>query len=83
MDSKMECMRSFIERDRLVDGCWTSYVSSLDRSVLKKKKYLEETPVSPAAAPPQVPPAEAIPPPRPRPISTFAEKLKGALGGGA
>ncbi len=43
MDSKMECMRSFIERDRLVDGCWTTYVSSLDRSVLKKRKFLEET----------------------------------------
>jgi 3'-5' exoribonuclease len=42
MDSKMECMRSFIERDRLVDGCWTTYVSSLDRSVLKKRKFLEE-----------------------------------------
>ena len=43
MDSKMECMRSFIERDRLVDGCWTTYVSSLDRSVLKKRKFLEES----------------------------------------
>jgi 3'-5' exoribonuclease len=42
MDSKMECMRSFIERDRLLDGCWTTYVSSLDRSVLKKRKFLEE-----------------------------------------
>ena len=41
MDSKMECMRAFIEKDRLVDGCWTSYVSSLDRSVLKKRKYLD------------------------------------------
>ena len=42
MDSKMECMRSFIERDRLVEGCWTAYVSSLDRSVLKKGKFLQD-----------------------------------------
>jgi len=56
MDSKMECMRSFIERDRLVDGCWTTYVSSLDRSVLKKRKFLEDrlevTPEPPVAVPP-------------------------------
>jgi 3'-5' exoribonuclease len=83
MDSKMECMRSFIEKDRLVDGCWTSYISSLDRSVLKKKKYLEETPEPAPAATPQQPQAAAQPPQPPyvRPVSAFAEKLKGALGG--
>jgi 3'-5' exoribonuclease len=96
MDSKMECMRAFIEKDRLVDGCWTSYVSSLDRSVLKKRKYLEQE-----AAPVPVPrpniagPSQPAPPqtqqqvvvtnPQPysRPSSPFAEKLKGALGGGS
>jgi 3'-5' exoribonuclease len=97
MDSKMECMRSFIERDRLVDGCWTTYVSSLDRSVLKKRKFLEDTvkppepqiaavaAPRPSAAPPPPPPVQPpTAPPAPsysRPVSAFAEKLKGALGG--
>jgi 3'-5' exoribonuclease len=70
MDSKMECMRSFIERDRLVDGCWTTYVSSLDRSVLKKRKFLEETSQAPetqvvavsAPQPATVPSQPSIPP---------------------
>jgi 3'-5' exoribonuclease len=96
MDSKMECMRAFIEKDRLVDGCWTSYVSSLDRSVLKKRKYLEQqsapvpVPAPNIAEPPQPAPpqtqqqvAAASPQPYSRPISPFAEKLKGALGGGS
>jgi 3'-5' exoribonuclease len=77
LDSKMECMRAFLEKDRHVDGCWTSYCSSLERSVLKKSKYLE--PVSPAAPPA---PAAASAPPAPppsRPTSLFAEKLQGAL----
>ena len=105
MDSKMECMRSFIERDRLVEGCWTAYVSSLDRSVLKKGKFLQDgvtaapqaaaavasQPAPPVAvnAPPRPPgpPPSPVPPAappvqtRPSPVSAFAEKLKGALGG--
>ena len=50
MDSKMECMRSFLEKDRIVEGCWTSYVSSLDRSVLKKRKFLDGDPPKPVAS---------------------------------
>lgn len=75
MDSKMECMRSFIEKDRLVDGFWTTYVSPLERSVLKKRKFLEN-PVTPPAVTASQPPAA----PYVRPSSPFAEKLKGALG---
>jgi len=86
LDSKMECMRSLIAKDRHVDGCWTSYNPSLERSVLKKVKYLEdqspdeavsetaivETPAAPAPAP-----AKRQEPPAPRPTgSVFAEKLK-------
>ena len=107
LDSKMECMRGFIEKDRTVAGAWTSYVSPLDRSILKKRKYLEEpvhAPPVPVEAPPPQPqqavavaaaaprPASPQPPPQhhpqpPRPAfqratSAFAEKLKGALGGG-
>jgi 3'-5' exoribonuclease len=49
MDSKMECMRSLVERDRHVEGCFTGYSASLERTVLKKTKYLKEEPPSPAA----------------------------------
>lgn len=42
LDSKMECMRSMMEEDRLVEGHWTTYNSSLGRAVLKKAKYLCE-----------------------------------------
>lgn len=41
LDSKMECMRNMVAKDRHVEGHWTSYSSALDRSVLKKAKYLD------------------------------------------
>ena len=40
MDSKMECMRQLLDRDPLLDGHYTGYSSSLERTVLKKAKYL-------------------------------------------
>jgi len=40
MDSKMECMRSLVEQDRQVEGCFTGYNASLERMVLKKAKYM-------------------------------------------
>ncbi len=40
MDSKMECMRALIENDRQVDGCFTSFNSALERTALKKDRYL-------------------------------------------
>jgi 3'-5' exoribonuclease len=42
LDSKMECMRNLVAKDRHVEGCWTGYSPALDRSVLKKVKYLDE-----------------------------------------
>jgi 3'-5' exoribonuclease len=56
LDSKMETMRAAVERDKLVDGEFTSWVASLERSVLKKDKFLagESAPVvanQPATAP--------------------------------
>jgi len=42
LDSKMECMRGMVARDVRVEGCWTGYSAALDRSVLKKTKFLEE-----------------------------------------
>jgi 3'-5' exoribonuclease len=46
LDSKMECMRALAEKDRHVEGCWTGYNVSLDRSILKKAKYLEDAPAA-------------------------------------
>ena len=91
LDSKMECMRSLVERDRQVEGCFTGYSPSLERAVLKKERFLNpppppEQPPRPApggngAAPES--PAPAAPPehaqPAPRPVSAFAEKLHLAL----
>lgn len=90
LDSKMECMRAMVAKDRHVDGCWTAYNSSLDRSVLKKTKYLEEIaskvstaetiaeppppPLSPKLADPPTVPSERTP----FTNSVFAEKLQQA-----
>jgi 3'-5' exoribonuclease len=91
LDSKMECMRACLEKDKQVDGCWTSYNQSLERSMLKKQKYLEEREAAPVpavpvpvraapAAPPSPAPAPVVSLPRPPAQSPFAEKLKSALG---
>ena len=40
MDSKMECMRALIENDRQVEGCFTTYNAALERTALKKDRYL-------------------------------------------
>jgi 3'-5' exoribonuclease len=64
MDSKMECMRALIENDRQIDGCFTTYHSALERSALKKDRYLHP-PVAPAK--PAVPAAAQSAPARPAP----------------
>lgn len=50
LDSKMECMRALIEKDRQVEGCFTGYNPALERSALKKDRFLN--PVEPPARPP-------------------------------
>ena len=81
LDSKMESMRQMVDRDRQVEGLFTGYSASMERSILKKAKYLEElvpAPAPPAApAPPPPPPAAAAE--APRPASTFGAKLLQAL----
>jgi 3'-5' exoribonuclease len=77
LDSKMECMRNLVARDRLAAGHWTTYSSSLDRAVLKKLKYLDGEPVTCTT------PAEVVPEPvpvreKPVTVSAFAEKLQQA-----
>jgi 3'-5' exoribonuclease len=78
MDSKMECMRALIDRDPQITGEWTGFNSALDRSALKKSRYLEapSEPVANAAI--ETPAAKPSPPPEP--ASAFADKLRGALG---
>ncbi len=56
MDSKMECMRALIERDRQVDGCFTVYNAALERPALKVERYLAP-PAAPASSTPPVPSA--------------------------
>jgi 3'-5' exoribonuclease len=82
LDSKMECMRAAIARDRHSTGCWTGYISPLERSVLKKGKYLEsrnggEDAVAQAA----MNHAPASREPRPAGVSgsLFGDKLQEAL----
>jgi len=78
LDSKMECVRGLIERDRLVEGVWTGYSSALDRTLLKKRRYLEPgspKPVEPA----QTKPPQAKPATEPPSSSPFAAKLQTAL----
>jgi 3'-5' exoribonuclease len=90
LDSKMECMRALEEKDRLVEGCFTNYSQSLERSVLKKGKFLGDTPApEPRPRPvsngaPAPPPKVSPPPPPPvRNSSPFGEKLQLALKPGA
>ena len=84
MDSKMECMRASVEKERFSDNAWTGWISPLERSVLKKRKYLETrsaAPIQPASAPaaPQKEAANHAPAPKTS-TSVFAEKLQGAIG---
>ncbi len=75
MDSKMEAMRALIQNDRLIDGNWTLYSSSLERTALKKDRYLDP----PAASEPHAPTNHSEPQSKAAPASPFADKLRGAL----
>ncbi len=96
LDSKMECARGAIEKDRSIEGVWTSYSAPLERSILKKAKFLdgEASPSAPAlpdqagSGPPQSVPAAqssagADSPQKHRADapSPFASKLHDALSG--
>ena len=93
LDSKMEAMRSLIERDRQVEGCWTGYNPALDRAVLKKDRYLQSENRAPQPASalvdgqereetPASRPGAATPPVKPgkpQTNSDFGSKLADAL----
>ena len=44
MDSKMETVRNALQRDKSVEGEFTGWVSSLERVLLKKDRFLQEAP---------------------------------------
>jgi 3'-5' exoribonuclease len=83
MDSKMECMRALIARDPQIEGVWTGYSAPLERSVLKKQKFLEDAPEQARAPQPAVPARSGEQRGNARrepPASPFADKLRDALG---
>ncbi|MBI3667874.1 MAG: hypothetical protein HY236_16860, partial [Acidobacteria bacterium] len=79
------------QNDRNIEGVWTAYNAALDRTLLKKDKYLAEEPAvgetsrreGPAAPPPAAPavprPAAAESTHSPQPTSLLGEKLQSAL----
>jgi 3'-5' exoribonuclease len=77
LDSKMECMRATAEKDQNLTGNWTGYNAALERTVLKKEKYLAEAAGSGPARPAQAAPPK--PAPAPKTGSLFGEKLTQAL----
>jgi 3'-5' exoribonuclease len=76
LDSKMMCMLTLIEKDRLVEGEWTAYNSALERSALKKARFLNAS-QQPGTAP--AAPHAPKPQPQQQPSSPFAAKLMNAL----
>jgi 3'-5' exoribonuclease len=62
LDSKMECIRALAEKDRHIEGCWTGYSSALQRSILKKEKYLEDAPAREVPAAPSATHEPSAPP---------------------
>jgi 3'-5' exoribonuclease len=74
LDSKMELMRGLVEKDRLVAGEWTGYSAPLERSVLKKQKFLDAAaPVSSPPAPPISPAASPVVTATPIPTGNASE----------
>jgi 3'-5' exoribonuclease len=71
-------MRAQIENDRQVEGCFTTYNAALERSALKKDRYLNPTPATmPTADAKPTAPAPAPPPRQPVAAgnSLMAEKM--------
>jgi len=83
MDSKMDAVRGALQRDRAVEGEFTGWIAPLERVLLKKDRYLDESKPAPANAPAPPPAEPAAPPPKPayKPPqnSLFAEKLQAVL----
>jgi len=83
LDSKMETVRTIVQRDSLLDGNFTGYAPMLERSLLKKERFLAEEQVTPPAPRPATP-ATVKQQGKPVPVtgSLFGDKLSSALGDG-
>ncbi len=46
LDSKMDAMRNALKRDQQVEGDFTGWINSLERSLLKKDRFLDNAPAS-------------------------------------
>ncbi len=91
MDSKMQAMRTLIENDRQVEGCFTTFNVALERPALKMDRFLNQPPPRSTAqdGPPSEAAREAKPKPDatppaqaasgPKPESPFAAKLRLAV----
>lgn len=77
LDSKMEAMRVVGEKDPHADGFFTPWSQSLERTVLRKQRYLDPRESVPAPAPP--PPAGTVTEHAPAASSVFGNKLQMAL----
>ena len=93
LDSKMETVRGAVEKDKLAEGAWTTFVHSIERPILKKERFLNPAPAA-GAGPKQAAgaaPAQTGPPHQQQQgqaakgghkapaVSEFAAKLLGAI----
>jgi 3'-5' exoribonuclease len=76
LDSKMNAIECALRRDQQLDGEFTSWISSMERVLLKKERYLQGfKPAEPAVKEP----IATTPTPVPAANSLFAEKLQAVL----
>lgn len=78
LDSKMECMRASIAKERVSTSKWTAYNAALERVILVKDRFLADAPETkpPCAPAPRMDAAtQAV-----RHATLFGEQLSAALG---
>jgi len=78
LDSKMESMRNHVKKDKSAAGEWTAFLPSLERTVLKKDKFLDPQPEAEIPVQLAKPVSQATGKPK-ESASPFADKLKQAL----
>jgi 3'-5' exoribonuclease len=77
LDSKMEALRSSVERNPADDSVWTGFNLALERPLLRKERFLNP-PEPPEASPPPANSGSGRQQPA-KPMSLFGEQLRNAL----